>query len=66
MFAIPKVYLEYNNKLYIIKRTIKESSKPIIDAWKEHLQADLVLKKEGIFYFLQEIQEAQIELGSEV
>lgn len=66
MFAIPKIYLDYNDKLYVIKRTIKESSKPIIDDWKEHLQADLVLKKEGIFYFLQEIQEAQIELGSEV
>lgn len=66
MFAIQKIYLEYNNNLYSIIRTIKESSKPIIDDWKEHLQADLVLKKDGLFYFLKEIQEAQIELDSNV
>jgi hypothetical protein len=66
MFQIPRIYLEYNDKLYIIKRTIKESSKPIVDVWKEHLSADIVLKKDGIFYFLQEVQEAQIELGLEV
>jgi len=39
---------------------IKEELKPIIDDWREHLQADMVLKKEGLFYFLQKVEEAQI------
>lgn len=60
MFVLEKKFINYNDSLYIVKRTIKEESKPIIDDWREHLQADMVLKKEGLFYFLQKVEEAQI------
>ena len=59
MFTIPITFIDYNQSLYILKRIIKENSRPIIDDWKEHLNADTVLKKDGLFYFLQKIDEAQ-------
>ena len=59
MFTIPITFIDYNQSLYILKRVIKESSRPIIDDWKEHLDADTVLKKDGLFYFLQKVGEAQ-------
>jgi len=59
MFTIPTTFIDYNQGLYILKRVIKESSHPILDDWKEHLNADTVLKKDGLFYFLQKVDEAQ-------
>ena len=59
MFTIPITFIDYNQSLYILKRIIKESSRPILDDWKEHLNADTVLKKDGLFYFLQKVDEAQ-------
>jgi hypothetical protein len=59
MFTIPITFIDYNQSLYILKRIIKENSRPIIDDWKEHLNADTVLKKDGLFYFLQKVDEAQ-------
>lgn len=58
MFTLFTKFIEYNGVLYKILRTLKESNNPIIDDWKEHLEADLVLKKEGILYFLRKIDEA--------
>lgn len=51
--------IEYKDKLYKIQRLIKESHNPVIDTWKEHLGSDLVLKKEGVYYFLETIAEVQ-------
>lgn len=59
MFTIPITFIDYNQSLYILKRIIKESSRPILDDWKEHLNADIVLKKDGLFYFLQKVDEVQ-------
>ena len=59
MFTIPITFIDYNQSLYILKRIIKENSRPILDDWKEHLNADTVLKKDGLLYFLQKIDEAQ-------
>ena len=59
MFTIPITFIDYNQSLYILKRVIKESSRPILDDWKEHLNADTVLKKDGLLYFLQKVDEAQ-------
>jgi hypothetical protein len=60
MFTIPITFIDYNQGLYILKRVIKESSRPILDDWKEHLNIDTVLKKDGLLYFLQKVEEAQI------
>jgi hypothetical protein len=60
MFTLVRQFITYNNDLYVVKRTIKEELKPIVDDWREHLKADMVLKKEGLLYFLQKVEEAQI------
>lgn len=60
MFAISKVYLEYSGVMYKVLRTVKEEHRPIVDKWKEHLNADMVLRKEGILYFLEKVEEVQL------
>ncbi len=52
--------IEFNDKIYIIQRTIKESNNPNIEKWRDYLNTDIVLKKNGILYFLEEIKEAEI------
>lgn len=61
MFAIIKHTLEWNGDLYFIKRTLKESSikEDFTQEYKEYLGADTVLKKNGIYYFIEKINEAQ-------
>ena len=54
-------FLSFNNNLYVIKRLLKEEDRPVIDVWKEHLQADTVLKKDGILYFLQTVEDLESE-----
>lgn len=60
MLNIINQYIEYQGYLWKIIRTVNESNKPIIDDWKEHLNADLVLKNNGVFYFVQKMGEAEI------
>jgi hypothetical protein len=59
--------IHYQDNLYLLKRKIKESLKPNLEAWKEALGADLVLKKDEYLYFLEKIQDAQIiEEGEQI
>ena len=58
--GVRKNIINFNDKLYLIKRTIPETQFPIIEAWKEYLRADTVLKKDGIFFFCDEIKDAEI------
>lgn len=57
--------VEYKDKLYKVQRLIKEDHKPNIDVWKEHLMSDLVLKKEGTFYFLELIADVEYIIDAE-
>ena len=55
--------IDYNGKKLIIKRTIKEHQlKPGFDQQllKEWTMSDILLKKDGIFYCCETIQEANI------
>lgn len=54
-------FLNFNNNLYIIKRLLKEEDRPVIDVWKEHLNADTVLRKDGILYFLELVPDLEPE-----
>ena len=54
-------FLNFNNNLYLIRKLIKEEHMPIIDTWKEHLRADIVLRKDGILYFLELVPDLVIE-----
>jgi hypothetical protein len=42
-------------------KKIRESDRPIVDTWKSHLQADIVLRKDGFFYFCQEVTDVEWE-----
>lgn len=61
-----RTFIEIEGTLYLILRTINESHKPVIETWKEHLGADRVFKKEGQFFFVEEIKEAEIVSDDEV
>lgn len=52
--------LPFQGNLYRIKRTFKEDDRPVLDAWKERLGADIVVKKDNILYFLELIPELEI------
>lgn len=60
MLTLTKQFIPFNDKLYLVKKIIKEEHGPIIDVWKDHLGADTVLRKEGLLYFLQTVEEAEI------
>lgn len=60
MFSMKKDFLHFNDKLYLLKKVLREEHNPIIDSWKEHLRADLVLRKDGLLYFLEEVVELEI------
>ena len=53
-------FLKYQDKLYTVKRVLKEDHNPKVEAWKELLGVELVLRKEGLLYFVEEVQELQI------
>ena len=60
MYSIKKDLLHFNDKLYIIKKLIREEHDPVIEVWKERLRADLILKKDGLLYFLEEVVDLEI------
>ena len=60
MFAISKNFLTFEDKLFLVKKIIKEEHRPIVEAWKLLTDSDTVLKKEGVLYFLETIPEAEI------
>jgi hypothetical protein len=53
-------FINFQGKLYLLKKIIREEQMPIIDTWKEHLGADTVLRKEGFLYFLELVPDLEI------
>jgi hypothetical protein len=51
----------FNDKLFIVVKKIKIDRNPIIDVWKEHLNADTVLKRDGYYWFCEEIPSIDFE-----
>jgi len=62
MFTISKQVVNWEDSLYIIKRTLKESTMPeeFANEYKEYIGVDKVLKKNGMYYFVVKIEEAQL------
>jgi hypothetical protein len=58
-----KQFINFQDKLFILKKTIHDDPKysndklEIMNQW---LGTNKILRKEGILYFLEEIQEAEI------
>jgi hypothetical protein len=56
-------FIDYNGKKYLVKRIIKESSlKPNFDqqVLKQWSMSDTLLRKDGLFYCCETIEEATI------
>jgi len=53
-------FLTFQDNLYIIKRILKEEHNPVIDVWKDHLNADIVLRRDGWLYFLELVPDLEI------
>jgi hypothetical protein len=62
MFNIVKQVFNFNDTLYILKRSFKETNMPedMVQGYKKYIGADTVLKKDGMYYFVNRIDEAQI------
>lgn len=60
MIPQTKYYIPFQDRLFLVKKIIKEEDNPIIEEWKEHLGCDTVLKKENLLYFLQEVVDLEI------
>lgn len=52
-------FIKFDDKLFVLKRKLREDQTPNVDAWKEHLRADTVLKKDGLLYFLELVPELE-------
>lgn len=53
-------FLKFQDNLYIVKRILKEEYNPKVESWKEHLGADLVLRKDGLLYFVELVPDLEI------
>lgn len=60
MLITSRQLIPFNDKLFLVKKIIKEEHGPVIDVWKDHLRADTVLRKEGLLYFLQVVDDLEI------
>jgi hypothetical protein len=62
MFNLVKQIVNFQDSLYIIKRVLRETNikEEFIQEYKDFLGADTILKKDGIYYFVNKIDEAQI------
>lgn len=52
-------FLRYKDKLYIIKKVLREEYQPNLETWKQVYSADTVLKKQGLLYLLETIPELE-------
>lgn len=53
-------FLHFQDKLYVIKKIIRQDLNPVIDVWKEHLMADIVLRRDNWLYFLELVPDLEI------
>jgi len=60
MFEIKKQVVEWDDTLWVVKRMIPDSYKIDIPGYKEYLGADKVAKKNGYYFFLEEVKEVGI------
>jgi len=62
MFNIVKQVINFQDNLYIIKRVLRETNikEEFVQEYKEWIGCDTVLRKDGIYYFANKINEVQI------
>jgi hypothetical protein len=62
MFNLVKQIVNFQDSLYIIKRVLREINikEEFVQEYKEWIGCDTVLRKDGIYYFANKINEVQI------
>lgn len=60
MFEIKKQVVQWEDTLWVVKRKIPESYNIDISGYKAYLGADKVARKNGYYFFLEEIKEVEI------
>lgn len=58
---LPTYLIEFNDRLYKVVRTFKDRENFPIEEAKEYYSCDTVLKKDGIYYMCQIIEEPEYE-----
>lgn len=53
--------IEFGDRKFILYRTVRDNDKLDIDLLKQAWRCDTALKKEGIYYFCNEIPEIEFE-----
>jgi hypothetical protein len=53
-------FINFQDRLFIVKKIIREEYNPNIEAWKQYLSADTVLRRDGILYFLESVPDLEI------
>jgi len=54
-------YLQLGDRLFVLYRKLQDNQKINTETLKKYWHCDTVLKKEGIFYFCNEIQTIEFE-----
>ena len=62
MFNLVKQIVNFQDSLYIIKRVLRETNikEEFVQEYKEWIGCDTVLRKDGMYYFANKIDEVQI------
>jgi hypothetical protein len=60
MFEIKKQVVHWEDKLYVIKRSFRDTGEIPIRACKKYYQADKIARKDGYYFMLEEIKEVEI------
>ena len=55
-----KNLISFGDRRFVLLRVIPIDDKPNVNTWKEHLFADIVLKKDNKYFFCQEILDAEV------
>jgi len=58
LYITPNV--DYKDKLYKVKRLVEYNPDENVEFWKSIIYHDLILKKDGFYWFLIEITDAEI------
>jgi hypothetical protein len=60
MFSIPTHFIKVNDGLFQVVRTFKEDQVRNVDGVKDYLHADIVFRKDGLFYFCVNVPDLEI------
>lgn len=61
--------IKVQDELYVVKKTIKETTlviPPDVEYFKQYYDCDTIFKKDGVFYFVEKIQDAEIIPDEEI